>query len=278
MRQKILFILIPLTAFFITGCTNVFFQPSGKLHYDPVNLSQKYDVVRFKSYDGTELTGMFFPAKEKAKGTIIHFHGNAGNMTSHFYYSSWFIEHGLNVFIFDYRGYGASKGKPDLDKVIEDCKYAINSIINEKKLNRKKIIIFGQSLGGALAIASLSQLSDFQPALLILEGTFSSYKSVASKALRQSFFTFPFSWLPYLIISDKYKPSKLISKIKCPIIFLHSAKDKKVPFNEDRKLYKHVLSEKEIWTIPDGHIEAFGKFRSKYKKKILEKINKSLGY
>ena len=276
MNRKILIAFIVFFSIFNISCTGVFFQPSGKIYFDPVNFKQSYEVVKFKSYDETELTGMFFPAKGEARATVIHFHGNAQNMTSHFLYSSWFVEYGVNVFIFDYRGYGASKGKPGLSEVIGDCKSAIDFIINKKSLDRTKIIVFGQSLGGALAIAALSELKGFQPALVILEGVFSSYKGAASKALRKNFFTFPFFWLAHIAVSDEYKPARLISKINSPMVFLHSPKDKAVPFNEGEKLYGFALFPKEFWKIPDGHIEAFGAFGNVYREKIIEKINEIL--
>jgi len=96
------------------GCVGgLFYQPDRKIYDTPDRHGLKYEEVSFQSKDGTGLSGWFVPAVGKPKGTVIHFHGNAQNMTAHFGFVSWLPEQGFNLFVFDYRGYGKSAGKPD---------------------------------------------------------------------------------------------------------------------------------------------------------------------
>ena len=100
------------------GCNSLFYYPSQKVFYTPHNFGTTYEDVYFTSKDGTRLNGWFVPAIGHAKGTVIHFHGNAENITNHYTFVQWLPSEGFNLFVFDYRGYGASSGKPDLEGMV----------------------------------------------------------------------------------------------------------------------------------------------------------------
>ena len=259
----------------LTGCTHLFFQPSQNIFDDPATAGIKYEVVKFKSGDGTELTGMFFPPAGAPRGTIVHFHGNAQNMTAHFPYSAWLAGEGFNVFIFDYRGYGASGGKPALDGLVMDGEAALRQALKLPGAEPGKMVVFGQSLGGAIAVAAVAE-SGFKPAAMVLEGTFYSYRGVGSAVLRRHWLSWPFSWLPWVAVSGGHSPSDYISRLTCPKVFIHSETDGKVPFSQGRKLYDAAPVPKEFWTVPDGHIEAFHDYRDTYRPKLLEFLKTAL--
>lgn len=251
-----------------SGCTHLFFKPTTHIHSDPSSTGIKYEAIRFSSSDGTELTGMFFPPAGVPKATIVHFHGNGQNMTAHYPYSAWLAGEGYNVFIFDYRGYGASGGRPSLDGAVEDGKAALAHALKLPGAQADKVIVFGQSLGGAIAVAAVSEYG-FKPAAMVLEGTFYSYRQVSSAVMRGHWLTWPFSWLPYLMVSGRHSPSDYIAGAKCPKVFLHSVNDGTVPFEQGRKLYEAATGPKEFWEVPAGHIEAFGAFRHAYAPRLL---------
>ncbi len=258
-----------------TGCTHLFFQPSGHIYGDPADSGLKYEALKFNSADGTALTGMFFPAAGTPLGTVVHFHGNASNMTAHYPYSAWLSKEGFNVFIFDYRGYGASGGKPTLDGLVED---GIAALEQAKKLpgaEAGKIIILGQSLGGAIAVAAAAE-SGFKPAALVLEGTFYSYRSIGSAVLRRRWFTWPAAWLPWVAVNGRHSPADYIGKITCPKLFIHSGEDPVVPFSQGRKLYEAAGEPKEFWAVRGGHIDAFYSQRETYGPKLVEFLRKAL--
>jgi hypothetical protein len=259
----------------LCGCTHLFFQPTHNVYADPASDGLRYEVIKFYSGDGTPLTGMFFPAPAPARGTVVHFHGNADNMTAFFPYSAWLAGEGYNVFIFDYRGYGASGGKPDLDGLVADGRAALEHALKLPGAETGKIIIFGQSLGAAIAVAAAAE-SGFEPAAMVLEGGFYSYKGVGAAVLRRHWFTWPVSWLPWLAVSGRHAPKDYISKLACPKLFIHSKGDHTVPYSQGRKLYEAAPQPKEFWTVPYGHIEAFGSLRPIYGPKLAGFLGKNL--
>lgn len=266
-------LLLPLAA--LCGCTRLFFQPSQKIFADPASAGIRYEVIKFSSGDGTALTGLFFPPAGKPRATVVHFHGNAQNMTAHFPYSAWLAAEGFNVFIFDYRGYGASGGKAALDGLVLDGKAALLHALKLPGAEPGKIIVFGQSLGGAIAAAAAAE-SGLTPAAMVLEGTFYSYREAAAAALRRHWPAWPFSWLPRVAVSGRYSPADYILKPACPKVFIHSLKDGVVPFAQGRKLYDAAPAPKEFWSVPAGHLEAFRAYRGVYAPKLLEFLKTAL--
>lgn len=267
--------LIFAAALSLTGCTHLFFQPSKEIFADPADSGLKYEAIKFKSGDGTDLTGLFFPSSGPALGTVVHFHGNAQNMTSHFPFSAWLAKEGFNVFIVDYRGYGASGGKPSLDGLVQDARAALEQAKKLPGAEADKIAVFGQSLGGAVAVAAIGE-SGFKPAALVLEGTFYSYKGVGSAILRKRWWTWPLSWLPWVTVSGRHAPADYIAGIACPKLFIHSETDRTVPFGQGRKLYNAAEPPKEFLAVPYGHIDAFYSQREANAPRLLEFLKKAL--
>lgn len=272
MRRAILFALIP----FASGCTHLFFQPTRRIHSDPAELGYHYEAIKFKSSDGTPLTGMFFPPDGEPKATVVHFHGNAQNMTSHYPYSAWLAEEGYNVFIFDYRGYGASGGRATLDGVVMDGKAALAHALKLPGAAPEKIIVLGQSLGGAVAVAAVGE-SGFKPMAMVLEGTFHSYKGVGSAVLKERWLTWPLSWIPKIGVSGKHSPADNIGLIDCPKVFIHSEKDPTVPYAQGVKLFDAAAEPRVFWKTPSGHIDAFGGHGEEFRQRLLSFIGEAAG-
>lgn len=261
---------------FLSGCTGLFFQPTKKLYSDPSENGYPCLGIKFNSKDGTMLTGIFFPATTAAKGTIIHFHGNSQNMTAHYPFISWASKFGYNVFTFDYRGYGASKGVAhSMTDAVQDSIAALETVLDMPGIDVDKIILFGQSLGSAMAIAAAAE-TGFEPAAIVLEGSFYSYKSIAKSVLMKRWITWPLLPLPYIAITGKYAPKNEIQKIKAPKIFIHSIKDSIVPYEQGKKLYEHAPGPKEFWDVPGGHIDAFIMYSNKYSPMLLKYLDKVL--
>ena len=254
------------------GCTNLFLQPDRALHLSPDKVGAKWEIDEFKSGDGTKLTGLWFPSsRPSAKGVVIQFHGNGENMTSHFLSVYWLALEGWDVFAFDYRGYGASGGEKSLSGSVADGVAAL--AYARAKAPGLPLVVIGQSLGGALALAALDREGGEGLNALVLDSTFSSYQRVAQKKLALWWLTWPLQWpLSRLMISDRFAPDRLIGRRKpVTLLMLHAPDDPVVPYAEGRRLYSLAPEPKEFWDVPGaGHTEAFGLQGALFRPRLLK--------
>lgn len=222
---KILFILF-VVAFCIylipRIAINFFYYPDDKI-YGPDPWSA--ESVEFTAKDGTRLHGWFIPSAtgpaENAIATIIHAHGNAGNMSAHWPLVSWLPERNFNVFMFDYRGFGKSKGTPSQAGLLDDTQSAINVVRHRSDVNPQRLVLFGQSIGGANILDVIGQGDREGIRAVILDSTFASYATIANQMLPGSGY----------LLDESYSGEKLYSLAKEP---------------------------KRLILIPDGeHIDAF---------------------
>ena len=144
--------------FFIlfTSCSHLLYQPDRILYLDPKSLNLAPKEIFLESEPGVRLFAWYFETRQpNSKGTIIRFHGNAQNMSSHYLSLTWLIEKGYNLFTFDYRGYGRSEGEPDQEGTYKDALAALNLAWElHKKQSGEKFIVYGQSLDGRRAMSS----------------------------------------------------------------------------------------------------------------------------
>lgn len=264
----------------LSGCTNLFFFPDRHVYVQPERFGVHYDIVHFPSKDGTDLEGIFMHSRvTPVKGTVIHFHGNAQNLSSHFGYSYWLNHYGYQVFIFDYRGYGGSKGNPTQEGAVQDGIAAIEYLRTRPDVDRDRIAVWGQSLGGAISIASLGLLKDKSGIrAFILEDTFDSYRSIARDVLSRHWITWPLQWMPWLVISERHKPTKYLDRLPpCPVLVIHGDADKIVPYWLGQRLYQELREPKEFWTVHGGgHVEAFTRFETQFKPRLVEYLDKNV--
>jgi hypothetical protein len=242
----------------VAGCTAIFFQPHRLQVSTPDRLGLAYEDVRFRASDGVELFGWFLPAKGPALGTILQLHGNAENISTHFTSLAWMPARGFNVFIFDYRGYGASEGEPSLEGVQLDIDAAMATLLARSDIDKARIVIYGQSLGGALAAyyVAHSPRRDRVRAL-VLESAFSDYIDIAREKFADHWITWPFQWIPYLSVDDRFSPLPAMAKISpIPLLILHGDQDLVVPVHHAQRLYDAALGPKQLWIVPGaGHIQ-----------------------
>jgi uncharacterized protein len=258
MRARLAAVLAGLLA---AACTAVFFQPHRLQVSTPDQLGLAYESVRFKTRDGLELYGWFLPAKGKPLGTIVQLHGNAENISTHFRSLAWMLERGFNVFTFDYRGYGASEGDPSLEGAQLDIEAAMQVLLARKDIDKERVVMYGQSLGGALAAYYAAQAPHReQLRALILESAFSDYVEIAREKFADHWITWPFQWIPKLTVDDRFSPLPVMAKISpLPVLILHGDQDRTVPAHHGERLYAAALEPKQLWIVPGvGHIQTMG--------------------
>lgn len=273
MRYRLLFIVVLLPA--LTACSNLVFVPDKRIYGTPDRLGLTYQDIFFDSADGTRLHGWFLPAKDNAKGTVLHLHGNAENISTHIFSVAWLPDEGFNVLLFDYRGYGRSEGEPSLQGVHQDFDAALHWLLD--KQGAGPVIVFGQSIGGAIAIYGVAH-SDARESIdaLVVESAPSSYREIAREKLAGFFLTWPFQWPLSLTISDEYSPIHAIKDIEdLPLLLIHGNRDKIVPIHHGRRLYQAANPPKDFWLVDDGgHIQAFA--REQYRRRFIDYLTEHI--
>lgn len=231
------------------------FFPLRQIEYTPQEIGLAYNEVFLKTEDGVDLNGWFIPAKE-AKSTVLFLHGNAGNISHRFEKIQIFHNLNLNVFIFDYRGYGRSKGSPSEKGVYIDAKTAYDYLISKEGIRKDEIILFGESLGGSAAIDLASKV---EVKAIIAESTFSSAKDMAKRI-------YPF--IPSFFIASNFDSVRKIRDIRVPKLIIHSIDDEIVPFDLGQKLFEAAPSPKVFLKIRGGHNTAFLDSETEFKEGI----------
>ena len=278
-KLLLLVMLIPL-AMLCQGCVGrLFYQPDKKSYGTPASYSLPYEEVTFSSKDGTRLSGWFVPAVGTPRGTVIHFHGNAQNMSAHFGFVNWLPAEGFNLFVFDYRGYGKSGGGPDRQGVYEDSVAALSYVAARKGIDHNRLLILGQSLGGANAIAAAGGNRFSGIRAVAIESAFSSYRGIVRDKIGEipllSFLKWPLS---FLLIGNSLSPEAVVAKIApVPLLLIYGTADPVVPYHHGTGLYARAKEPKELWTIEGGgHTEAFAESGSPYRAKLVRFFNEAL--
>jgi fermentation-respiration switch protein FrsA (DUF1100 family) len=240
-----------------SGCASLFFYPE-KQHFDNPALNQFiHEDIYFRTADGTLLHSWFFPAKE-ALGSVLFLHGNAENISTHVSSILWLVRSGFNVLAFDYRGYGLSEGKPSLQGVHNDAEAALETLLAMSVVDKDRIIVFGQSIGGAVAVnlVAATPHKDHIKALIV-DSAFASYRSIAREKMNQFLLTwlfqYPLSWL----FNDSYSPAKKIAAVSpVPVLIMHGTLDQVVPMHHGELLFQEAQQPKEFWPVTAvGHIQ-----------------------
>ena len=275
MRASVLIIVASL-ATALTGCSSLLYYPAKHQFTDPKKFKHHPEDVHFTAEDGTKLHGWYFKSpKRPAKAAIVLFHGNAQNLTTHFFSLYWAIDRGFDFLIFDYRGYGQSEGEPTPHGTLKDGKAALRWM-NAKKDPGIPTIIFGQSLGGAIALRAACESKE-QFDKIVVDSTFSSYRSIARKVLTRSWLTWPFQWVGWLVMNDTYAPKNCIEEIAPkPLLVVHGTNDRIVEYEFGERVYELARDPKEFWRIEGGgHTDFLFRETFRHQDRLVEWILKT---
>ncbi|MDR3076963.1 MAG: lysophospholipase, partial [Synergistaceae bacterium] len=221
------------------------FRPTRDITKTPGAYGMAFEDVTLTTSDGVAINGWFVPAPNE-RGTLLFFHGNAGNISGRLDSIEIFRDLGLSVFIIDYRGYGKSGGRRSVPGVTLDALAAWDYLTEKRGVSPDEIVVFGRSIGGAVAMELMRHV---KPRALILESTFSSLPEM----IRVQFLA-PFA---RLVIGDVWNSAEAASALTVPALCVHSPDDGIVPYRLGRRLYEAVASEKTFVQIHGGHNEGF---------------------
>jgi fermentation-respiration switch protein FrsA (DUF1100 family) len=214
------------------------FHPSATIEQTPRQVGLDFQDVFFATRDGLRLNGWFIPHRQ-ARSTLVWFHGNAGNIGHRVENIKLLHDRvKVNIFIFDYRGYGRSEGSVSEEGTYLDGDAALEFVRERLETEQKKIILFGRSLGAAVAAEMANR---FESQGLILETPFVSIREMARVLL-------PF--LPIRpLLRTRYDVRKKIQKIKTPLLVLHGDRDEVIPFVQGKMVFDAAPEPKKFFTI-----------------------------
>jgi uncharacterized protein len=254
---------------YVALCLLVYFKQASYVYYPdksvgltPAYFKLAFENLKLRTVDGETITGWFVPA-QSYKAVIIC-HGNAGNIANRLDLIVMFHNIGLNVLIFDYRGYGDSTGKPTEQGTYRDAKSAWDWLVKTKEFKSRNVAIYGESLGGAVAAWMAEQV---HPGALMLDSTFTSAPDMAKKM-------FPFLPIRWLC-KFKYDTLGAVAKAGCPVLVAHSKNDEMIPYLNGLRIMEAAKQPKQFIEMTgqhnDGgiltdarHLQTVDAFLSKY--------------
>jgi fermentation-respiration switch protein FrsA (DUF1100 family) len=220
-------------------------MPARALVTTPASYGLAYENVHFDTEDGVSLHAWFMPVPGATR-TVLFFHGNAGNISHRLDSLAIFVRLGLQVLIIDYRGYGESSGKPSEAGTYRDATAAWRYLTVTRGVAGKDIVLFGRSLGGAVAVELASRVD---AGALMVESSFISVPEMAAKL-------YPF--LPVRSLARLHYPSlERIGAVRCPVLVLHSKNDEIIPFSHGQRLYQAAPQPKAFFVMGGGHNDGF---------------------
>lgn len=216
------------------------FFPSRGMAADPSMMNLPWEDIYFKTKDNVTLNGWFL-RNPQAPSTIIFAHGNAGNISDRLFKIKFLYDLGLNVFIFDYRGYGKSQGRPSEAGIYLDAEGAWDYLQSRPDVNMKNIVLYGASIGGVVAIDLATRR---RAALLVVESSITN-----SQDMVKIFYPY----VPSFFLGLKFDSINKVRALKIPKLFIHSPDDEVVPYWIGQKLFEAAAGPKEFLTIHGGH-------------------------
>jgi len=245
-------VTVAVAVVYLLACAVIYFTQARLIYYPsrtivstPRDVGLEFEEVLLTADDGIRIHGWFIPAKS-SRATLLFCHGNGGNISHRLESILQFHGLGLSVFIFDYHGYGQSDGAPGERQTYLDASAAWDYLIKTRGLSGDSIVIFGRSLGGAVAAWLAGQK---RPKAVIIESSFTSIPDVAAGYYR----LFPVRLLSRYI----YNTKEYVAHISVPILVIHSLDDDLVPFDHGRKLYESANQPKQFLQINGGHNDGY---------------------
>ncbi len=268
-----------LLSLLITGCNSTwFYRPDSK---DYIDISNTYPAnpQLMKSLSGNQLNTLLIPATAPSQKTLfVHFHGNAGNITWTSQRYEWLRHYGLDLFVFDYSGYGDSTGTPSPETTWLDALTILNHIIKRQEQNQRwdRIILAGTSLGGNIllnALATYPEQDKFD--LVFIDSSFLSYKDVVSSLAKKGPGGFWVKDIARWFFSDEFAPEKYQSlTVNSRIVVAHCQTDKLVSIKLGQKVYDRISAIEKLWLPLENceHAQGFNSDFPEHRQWLIEAL------
>jgi hypothetical protein len=209
--------------------------------FTPADLGLDFESITLRTADGLALSAWYLPSPG-ARHSLLYCHGNGGDIRDWVHAAPPFVEEGISVLLFDYRGYGKSEGVPSEEGLYQDGETAWQWLTARSKEEGIPASILGKSLGSSVAVHSAAQR---QPASLVLASAFTSMKDVVTHLM---------PWIPGCMLPNLYDSLSQIPELQCPTLVIHGERDQLVPLAQSQRLYRALQSPKAMRIVKGaGH-------------------------
>jgi len=243
---NIIIIYLVISAFLYLFQRNLIYFP---VQYSPTPKEAgvpEMQVVRMQTEDGFSIKGWYRAPIKEGQPTLVYFHGNAGHIGHRGMIVKPFLDKGYGVLLLTYRGYSGNPGKPSEQGLYADARAAMQ-FLKEKGVSDRCIVLYGNSIGAAVAI---QMVTEFDVGAIVLQSPFTSLPDVGQYHYR----FWPVKWFAW----DQYNSLEKAEKVKAPVFILHGESDRIIPSKFSRILFEALNEPKEAKYIPDrGHNDLF---------------------
>jgi uncharacterized protein len=226
--------------------------PGRAVTATPAALGLAYEELGIVAADGERLHGWWIPAP-RARFTVLHFHGNAGNIGHRLEHVQLLHGLGLNMLLFDYRGYGRSSGTASEAGLYRDAEAVWEHAVATRGVPAASVVLHGQSMGGAVAAWLAARR---EPAALVVESAFTSVPELAG----QLYPWLPGRWMTHLKLDTR----AAVARARCPVLVIHSREDEIIPFAHGEALYAAATGRKALLALGGSHNDGFWLGREAY--------------
>lgn len=244
--------------------SKLIYFPSRTVESTPASVGLTFDDLTLVTQDGVKISAWFVP-RQDARATVLFLHGNAGNNGDRVAEIQVLHSLGYAVMMVDYRGYGKSDGAPSEGGTYLDAIAAWEHLTQVRGLPARRIVIMGESIGGAVAIDLARRHS---PGVLVVQSSFTRLSDIA--ALHYPFL--PVRWL----LRHRYDSIDKVGAITCPKLFFHSTNDSLIPLGNGRALYDAAAEPKQFVETPGEHNGSGFMYADEYAIKLQEFIDSAI--
>jgi uncharacterized protein len=244
-------ILISLLGPLLLGaCTTLFMWPDRVQRSSPAALGFDHQDVWLHTDDGYRVHAWHLKAERPRRGMVLFLHGTTRNNSAYVKSVAWLTKHGFDVFMFDPRGYGRSEGNAEITGAHRDADTALAYLANQAC---GELIVFGQSLGAAMAIYTVANAAAKHCVRgVIADSPFGSYRAVARDQLPKKWWTWLLRVPMTYLVSERFSPERFVAGISpTPLLLVHGEADALIPARHSRRLFEAAAEPRELWLFPD---------------------------
>ncbi|TVQ66103.1 MAG: alpha/beta hydrolase [Balneolaceae bacterium] len=221
------------------------FMPSSGIIAEPGHAGLQAEDLWIDTSDGLRLHSWYFP-NDETEFVVVLSHGNAGNISGRIAIAETLIRSGASVLMYDYRGYGRSGGRPSEKGFYRDIEAVTKALMSEKGYSEKQIVMYGRSLGGAVAAYAATR---FAVGGLVLDSAFLNLREMVRDV-------YPF--VPSRLARYEFPTDQYLSRIhEVPVMIIHSRQDEIVPFRHAERLYEMTGEPRKFTETAGGHNHHF---------------------